>query len=90
VKDNTLTWLDTIDSKGKVNSQGNTRDLLWMCCVLKTQNIEEWKMCLTAPCPNIHQDRAWLNWVAHRVFKMTLLKEDPVELDKVIEAYNFI
>lgn len=82
VVDKTLSWLD------RTYAQGKMRDLLWMCCVISLQNIEEWKACLASPCPDISTEEAWLNWVAQANFKKASRKGDSAALREILEAYK--
>jgi len=84
VRDRTLTWSDSVFAKGQM------RDLLWMCCANETQDIEEWKACLTDPCPNSSTEEAWLNWVAQYSFRGALLNKDAAELERVIATYKVV
>ena len=82
VKDGIMTWADSI------NLVGENRDLLWMCCATSIRDIEEWKACLTAPCPNSATRQEWLYWAAQSVFREVSIKGDLADLESTIMAYK--
>ncbi len=81
IVDGTIVWSDQINSTGKY------RDAWWMNFCATIQDVDEWRECLSAPCPQSASSLDWLFWVAISVFSRTVHDKN-LEIGSVVAAYQ--
>ena len=77
-----LIWSDIHDAEGRI------RDLLWMAFATTPKDINEWKACLIAPCPERGSAFLWLFWAAEFGFIYLLTNETRPDIEGASKAYN--
>lgn len=84
LQDGVLSWADGTDLSGDI------LDLLWMCSVIRTDDIELWANCLRAESPDKAHEVWWHYWVATCIFRRVAITDDFSKADALLSIYQSV